>query len=61
MLELLQQLIASFFPPLLFTYWFFATASVIVTILPIPVPQAFKWVAVAVLLLSVLFAIPSAL
>lgn len=37
-----QALIAQYFPPLLALYWALAAGSVLVTILPIPVPQAFK-------------------
>jgi hypothetical protein len=31
-------------PELLLVYWFLAAGSVLVTVLPVPVPEAFKWV-----------------
>eukprot|EP00882_Tetradesmus_deserticola_P033971 GHRQ01038853.1.p1 GENE.GHRQ01038853.1~~GHRQ01038853.1.p1 ORF type:complete len:148 (+),score=36.24 GHRQ01038853.1:289-732(+) len=42
MFQAFQQLISTFLPSLLLLFWSLATASVIVTISPIPVPQAFK-------------------
>lgn len=41
-LGLLQDLVAQWFPKLLTLYWLLAAGSVVVTVLPIPVPQAFK-------------------
>jgi hypothetical protein len=39
---MIQDLIAQWLPVLLMTYWLLAAGSVVVTVLPIPVPQSFK-------------------
>ena len=39
-----QEFVGQLFPKLLVLYWTLAAGSVVVTILPIPVPQAFKYV-----------------
>jgi hypothetical protein len=41
-LGMMQDLIAHWLPVLLVTYWLLAAGSVVVTVLPIPVPQSFK-------------------
>lgn len=43
MLEVLFALVPRI-PELLLVYWFLAAGSVLVTVLPVPVPEAFKWV-----------------
>jgi hypothetical protein len=40
--ELLHGFLAQSMPGLLLLYWLLASGSVVVTLLPIPVPQAFK-------------------
>ena len=38
----LHNIVAQWLPKLLVAYWLLAAGSVVVTVLPLPVPQAFK-------------------